>query len=42
MAGRAIDFLVVVDEYAIVKDGDVCRFFEFSGLEDGSVEDNII
>ncbi len=41
MAGPAVDFLVVMDENAVVKDGDISGLFEFSGFEDGCEEDNI-
>ena len=41
MAGRAVDFLVVVDKDAVVQDGDICGLFEFSGFEERGVEDNI-
>ena len=42
MAGWAVDFLVVMDKDAIVKDSDIGGFFEFAGFEDRCVEDNII
>jgi len=41
MAGRAVDFLVVMNEYAVVQDGDISRLFELAGFEDGGEEDNI-
>ena len=41
MAGRAVNFLIVVDEDAVVQDGDISGLFEFSGFEDWSEEDNI-
>ena len=42
VAGRAVDFLVVVDEDAVVQDGDISGLFEFSGFKNGGVEDNIV
>ena len=42
MAGRAEDFLVVMDEDAVVQDGDISGLFELAGFEDGGKEDNII
>ena len=41
MAGPAVDFLVVVDEDAVVQNGNISGLFEFSGFEGRSVEDNI-
>ncbi len=41
MAGRAVDFLVVMDKYAVVQDGDISGLFELAVLEDGGEEDNI-
>jgi len=41
VAGRAVDFLVVMDEQAIMQDGDISRLFELAVLEDGGEEDNI-
>jgi len=42
MAGRAVDFLVVMDENAVVQDGNISRLFELAVLEDRGKEDNII
>lgn len=42
MACGAVYFLVVVDKDAVVKDGDISELLDFSGFEDGCVEDNII
>ena len=41
MACGAVDFLIVMDEDAVVQDGDVSGFFEFVGFEHRGVEDNI-
>ena len=41
MAGRAVNFLVVVDEHAVVQHGDISGLFEFSGFENGREKDNI-
>ena len=41
VAGRAIDFLVMMDENTVVQDGDISRLFEPAGFEDGGEEDNI-
>ncbi len=41
MAGRAVDFLVVMDKYAVVQDGDISRLFELAGFKHGGEEDNI-
>lgn len=41
MAGRAIDFLVMMDKQSVVKDGDTRRLFQVAGLENRSEEDNI-
>jgi len=42
VAGGAVDFLVVVDENAVVQDGDIGRLFEFAGFEYGGEENNIV
>ena len=42
MAGPAVDFLVVVDEDAVVQDGDISGLFELSGFENGGEEDNVV
>ncbi len=41
MAGWTVDFLVVMDEDAVVQDGDISGLFELAVLEDGGKEDNI-
>jgi hypothetical protein len=41
MTGRPVDFLVVVDEDAVMQYGDISGLFEPSGFEDGGEEDNI-
>ena len=41
MTGRAVDFLVVMDEDAVMQYGDISGLFEFSGFEDGGEKDNI-
>ena len=42
VSGGAVDFLVMMDEDAVVQDGDISGFFEAAGFEDGGEEDNII
>jgi len=42
VAGRAVDFLVMMNKDAVVQDGDISRFFEPAGFEDGGEEDNIV
>ena len=41
MAGRAKNLLVVMDEQAILKDGDKSGLFELAIFEDGGEKDNI-
>lgn len=41
MAGRAVDFLVVMDKEAVVQDGDISGLFELAGFEDRGEEDYI-
>ena len=41
MAGLAVDFLAVMDEDAVVQDGDISQLFELAAFEDGGEEDNI-
>ena len=41
MAGRAVDFLFVMGEEAVVQDGDISGLFELAVLEDGGEEDYI-
>jgi len=42
MTGRAVDFLVVMDEDAVVQDGDISGLLQLARFEDGGEEDNII
>jgi len=42
VTGRAVDFLVVMDKYAVVQDGDISGLYELAGFEDGGKKDNII
>ena len=41
MAGRAVDFLIVVDEHAVMQYGDISGLFELAGFENGGEKDNI-
>ena len=41
MAGWAVDFLVVMDEDAVVQDSDISGLFELAFFENGGEEDNI-
>jgi len=41
VAGRAVDFPVMMDKKAVMQDGYISGLFELAGFEDGSEEDNI-
>jgi len=41
MACRPIDSLVVVDQDAVMEDGDISRFFELAVLENGGEENDV-
>ena len=41
VAGRAVNFLVVVDKQAVMKDGDISFFFERAILEYGGEENDV-
>ena len=41
MAGRTVDFLVMMDEDAVMQYGDISGLFELAGFEDRGEKDNI-
>ena len=41
MAGRAVNFLVMVDEQAVMKDGGISFFFELAVFEDRGEENDV-